>query len=62
MLGALAIILIVVGVVVLVALLLYMMWPTVSAVCFGDSSEPLASREPTPVAKGTELPPLVTPA
>jgi len=56
-----AIILIVVGVVVLVALLLYVMWPTVSAACFGNT-EPLASQEPAPVEKGTELPPLLTPA
>jgi hypothetical protein len=57
-----AIVFIVVGVLVLLALLVYITWPTISAACFGNSSEPLASQEPAPVAKGTELPALITPA
>ena len=57
-----AIVFIVVGVLVLVALLVYITWPTILAACFGNASEPLANQEPAPVAKGTELPPLITPA
>jgi hypothetical protein len=60
MISTVAIVFIVVGVVLLVALLAYITWPTISAACFGDSSRPLASQEPVRVEK-TELPPLVTP-
>jgi len=56
-----AIVFIVIGVVLLVALLVYITWPTISAACFGNSSEPLASQEPAPIAKSTELPALITP-
>ena len=55
-----AIVFIVVGVVLLVALLVYITWPTISAACFGNSPEPLARQEPMRVEK-TELPALITP-